>query len=106
MSGRYCSILFGRLPSHPPMLAAERRRLIVEAVRSHGAVAVAELAAALETSEMTVRRDLRVMARDGLLVRTHGGAVLHSGLAHEPSYSEKAAEAAVEKAASARLAAA
>src|SRR5438105_2412686 len=88
------------------MLAVERRRLIVEAVRSHGAVAVAEMAAALDTSEMTVRRDLRVMARDGLLVRTHGGAVLHSGLAHEPSYSEKAAEAAVEKAAIARLAAA
>ena len=86
------------------MLVAERRRRIAEAVRSHGVVAVAELAAALDTSEMTVRRDLRVMARDGLLVRTHGGAVLHSGLAHEPSYNEKAAQAAVEKAAIARLA--
>jgi len=86
------------------MLVAERRRRIAEAVRSHGVVAVAELAVALDTSEMTVRRDLRVMARDGLLVRTHGGAVLHSGLAHEPSYNEKAAQAAVEKAAIARLA--
>ena len=80
----------------PLMLVVERRRLIAEAVRSHGAVAVAELAAALDTSEMTVRRDLRFMARDGVLVRTHGGAVLHSGLAHEPSYNEKAAQAAVE----------
>jgi DeoR/GlpR family transcriptional regulator of sugar metabolism len=87
------------------MLAAERRRRIVEAVRSHGTVAVAELALALDASEMTVRRDLRLMARDGLLVRTHGGAVLHGNLAHEPSYSEKAAQAAVEKAAIANLAA-
>src|SRR5215831_16074219 len=94
------------LPSAPAMMAAERRRLIAEAVRARGAVAVTELAAALDTSEMTVRRDLRAMARDGLLVRTHGGAVLQAGLAHEPSYSEKAALAAVEKAGIARLAAA
>jgi DeoR/GlpR family transcriptional regulator of sugar metabolism len=67
---------------------------------------VAELAAALDTSEMTVRRDLRLMARDGLVVRTHGGAVLPDGLAHEPSYLEKSAQAAAEKAAIARLAAA
>lgn len=78
----------------------------METVRARGAVAVAELASALDTSEMTVRRDLRVMAREGLLVRTHGGAVLPAGLAHEPSYSEKTAQAAVEKAAIARLAAA
>src|SRR5215472_2575639 len=90
----------------PPMLAAERRRRIAEAVRSRGAVAVADLAVELDTSEMTVRRDLRVMARDGLLVRTHGGALLQAGLAHEPSYSDKAARAAAEKASIARLAAA
>src|SRR5919198_4365654 len=88
------------------MLVAERRRRIAEAVRFHRAVAVAELAVALDTSEMTVRRDLRAMARDGLLVRTHGGALLVDGLAHEPGYSEKAAQAAAEKAAIARLGAA
>jgi DeoR/GlpR family transcriptional regulator of sugar metabolism len=86
------------------MLAAQRRRRIAEAVRSNGAVEVTELAAVLDTSEMTVRRDLRAMARDGLLVRTHGGAVLPDGLAHEPSYTEKTAQAAAEKAAIARLA--
>ncbi len=88
------------------MLAEERRRRIAEAVRSRGAVAVTELAAALDASEMTVRRDLRMMAQDGLLVRTHGGALLQAGLAHEPSYSDKAAQAAVEKASIAKLAAA
>lgn len=88
------------------MLAAERRLRIAEAVRSRGAVVVAELAVELDTSEMTVRRDLRAMARDGLLVRTHGGALLQAGLAHEPSYSDKATRAAAEKASIARLAAA
>ena len=86
------------------MLAVERRRRIAEIVRSRGVVAVAEMAEALGTSEITLRRDLRVMADQGLLMRTHGGAVLPAGLAHEPSYSEKAHQASSEKAAIARLA--
>ena len=86
------------------MLAAERRRVISDSIRSRGVVAVNELAQALGTTEITVRRDLRSMAREGLLVRTHGGAVLPAVLGHEPSYSEKAHQAASEKAAIAQLA--
>jgi DeoR/GlpR family transcriptional regulator of sugar metabolism len=86
------------------MLAAERRRRIAESVRSRGVVSVAEMAEALGTTEITLRRDLHVMAKDGLLVRTHGGAIRPSGVGHEPSYSEKAQQAAAEKAAIARLA--
>lgn len=66
---------------------------------------MADMAEALGTSEITLRRDLRAMAKEGLLVRTHGGAFLPSGLAHEPTYSEKAKQAAPEKAAIAQLAA-
>lgn len=87
------------------MLAAERRRRILDSIRARGAVSVALLAEELETSEMTVRRDLREMAKVGVLVRTHGGAVRPEGFAHESSYSEKAGEAAAEKAAIAALAA-
>jgi len=87
------------------MLAAERRRLIAESIRSKGVVSVAEMADALGTTEITLRRDLRSMAREGLLVRTHGGAVLPAALGHEPSYREKAQQAAEEKDAIARLAA-
>jgi len=86
------------------MLAVERRRLIAESVRSRGVVSVAEMAEALGTTEITLRRDLRVMAKEGLLVRTHGGAVQPMGLGHEPSYHEKSGQAAGEKAAIARLA--
>ena len=85
-------------------LAAERRRLIAESIRSRGVVSVAEMAMALGTTEITLRRDLRSMAREGLLVRTHGGAVLPAALGHEPSYSEKARQAAPEKVAIAELA--
>src|SRR3977135_1883982 len=86
------------------MLAVERRRLIAESVRSRGVVSVAEMAETLGTTEITLRRDLRVMAKDGLLVRTHGGAIQPAGFGHEPSYSEKARQAAVERGAIARLA--
>ena len=87
------------------MLAVERRRQIAENIRTRGVVSVVEMAHILGTTEITLRRDLRSMAREGLLVRTHGGAVLPAGLGHEPSYSEKARQAGAEKAAIARLAA-
>ena len=87
------------------MLAAERRKRIAESIRSRGVVSVTEMAETLGTSEITLRRDLRLMAEEGLLVRTHGGAVLPGGLAHEPSYLEKANQAAAEKMAIAHLAA-
>jgi DeoR/GlpR family transcriptional regulator of sugar metabolism len=86
------------------MLAAERRRLIGESIRTRGVVSVAEMASSLGTTEITLRRDLRRMAREGLLVRTHGGAVLAAALGHEPSYSEKQRQAGPEKAAIAHAA--
>jgi DeoR/GlpR family transcriptional regulator of sugar metabolism len=86
------------------MLAVERRRLIAESLRTRGVVSVAEMAEVLGTTEITVRRDMRAMARDGALVRAHGGAVLPAPIGHEPSYSEKAHQAGAEKASIARLA--
>lgn len=87
------------------MMIAERRRLILQEARAHGIVALRDLVELLGTSEPTVRRDLRALAAQGLLRRTHGGAMLISGPAHEPTYSEKAAQAAAEKSAIAALAA-
>jgi DeoR/GlpR family transcriptional regulator of sugar metabolism len=56
------------------MLAAERRLLIAERVRARGVVSIAEISELLRTSEITVRRDLRNLADQGLVMRTHGGA--------------------------------
>lgn len=57
------------------MLAVERRRAILDQLRSEGRVVVAELARALAVTEETIRRDLGRMERGGLLSRTHGGAL-------------------------------
>src|SRR5260221_6712795 len=85
------------------MLAAERRRLIAESIRSRGVVSVAEMADALGTTEITLRRDLRSMAHEGLLVRTHGGAVVPAGPGHHPSHKEKSQQGPEEYEAIARV---
>lgn len=55
------------------MLAAQRQSLILDEVNRLGAVRIADLAAALRVSDMTVRRDLSVLAGAGLVVKVHGG---------------------------------
>lgn len=87
------------------MFADERRQLILELVRSNGAVSLRELSRVVKSSEVTVRRDLRLLEAQGLLDRRHGGAVSPGALSHEPTYSEKSHVAGPEKAAIGELAA-
>lgn len=87
------------------MFAAERRQRILEMMRTNGAVSLRELAQAVQSSEVTVRRDLRVLEGEGLLNRHHGGATLPGALSREPTYTQKAQVAGEEKAAIAQLAA-
>lgn len=58
------------------MLAAERRSRVLTEVRRTGAARVADLAAALDVSEMTVRRDIESLADQGLVDRVRGGATI------------------------------
>ena len=53
----------------------QRKQLIVQTVEERGAAEVPELAEILQTSEMTVRRDLAQLAASGLIYRTRGGAM-------------------------------
>ncbi|MER5518865.1 DeoR/GlpR family DNA-binding transcription regulator [Streptomyces sp. NPDC002677] len=87
------------------MFAAERRQLILEMVRANGAVSLRELARVVQTSEVTVRRDVRALEAEGLLDRRHGGAVLPGGLTRESGFPQKSHLATAEKTAIADLAA-
>lgn len=58
------------------LVAAERRQRIVDLVLERGTAVVSELSDLFNVSEVTVRADLASLARRGLLVRTHGGAML------------------------------
>ncbi|MEY4750188.1 MAG: hypothetical protein RIQ60_2402 [Pseudomonadota bacterium] len=58
------------------LLPAQRRQRIVEFLKSHGAVTLPQLEQALAVSLSTLRRDLDSLASDGVVERTHGGALL------------------------------
>ena len=66
------------------LLPAQRRQEILRAVRG-GTAHVSDLAESFGVSEMTVRRDLGALARDGKLERVHGGAV---DAGAEPGFSQ------------------
>lgn len=53
-----------------------RHNHLIETARKRGFVHVADVATELGVSEMTIRRDLMELERDGALTRTRGGAVL------------------------------
>ncbi|HET7559154.1 MAG TPA: DeoR/GlpR family DNA-binding transcription regulator, partial [Limnochordia bacterium] len=69
------------------MLAAERRRRILEQLDGGGYVNNAELARLFGVSVDTIRRDMRILAEERLINRTHGGAMWLDD--HEVAFSPK-----------------
>jgi DeoR/GlpR family transcriptional regulator of sugar metabolism len=58
------------------MFPEERRSVILNILNQAGRCRVIDLARELAVSEVTVRQDLDVLEKQGLLSRTHGGAIL------------------------------
>jgi len=83
----------------------ERRAVILDMLMEGGSVSVSELAKRLSVTVVTARADLVALEAEGLLVRTHGGAVpsqhpkilerMRAGKAHK-SVVAKAAAAMIE----------
>lgn len=72
------------------LLAEQRRALILDEVRRRGGVRVNELTRKLGVSDMTVRRDLDALARQGVVEKVHGGAVpVVEASTHEPGFEAK-----------------
>ena len=67
------------------VLPAKRHLELVELVRAKGQMTVNELSSHFGVSGDTVRRDLDLLASQGLLKRTHGGAVAMDNLVHQDS---------------------
>jgi DeoR/GlpR family transcriptional regulator of sugar metabolism len=57
------------------LLTSQRKALLLARLGAEGRIVARGLAAELGVSEDTVRRDLRDLAAEGLLVRVHGGAL-------------------------------
>ncbi|HKW17597.1 MAG TPA: transcriptional repressor AgaR [Terriglobales bacterium] len=72
------------------MLNEERRRAIVDILRQSKRVLVADLAEQFRTSQITIRKDLEALDRQGLIQRTHGGALpVQTSALLDPTLREK-----------------
>jgi DeoR family transcriptional regulator, aga operon transcriptional repressor len=89
-------------------IPAQRRAELLALLRERGAAPISELSVALQASESTVRRDLDHLDAQGLVRRTHGGAII-TGLTgrttFEPMFADRRWHNPEEKARIGRLAA-
>jgi DNA-binding MarR family transcriptional regulator len=86
------------------MLNGYRREHILEHLSNHNRLTVSGVAASLNVSDETVRRDLKDLEKEGLLRRVHGGAIGVSPNRDDP-ISERVQKHAKEKRIIAKLAA-
>ncbi|AQG79825.1 DeoR/GlpR family DNA-binding transcription regulator [Spirosoma montaniterrae] len=75
----------------------QRKQKILQTLDERGSVDVADLVGLLNTSDMTVRRDLGQLAASGLLYRTRGGAMKVSAATDSFRFANKAAVNAGQK---------
>ena len=83
------------------MAARDRDTRLVELLGADGQATVAQLAPALGVTASTIRRDLDRLAKQGRLVRTHGGATLAGGPARGQADPQFEAKRAIARAAAA-----
>ena len=78
------------MPNSNGLLNEERRRSILETLHRDGRVLVTELAKQFRTSQITIRKDLEVLDSQGVIQRTHGGALpVQAGALLDPTLREK-----------------
>ena len=71
------------------MLARERQNKIVEMVNTEGSVLVKELSELFDVTEDSIRKDLSLLEKKGLLKKTYGGAVKNRVNTHELYVSQR-----------------
>ncbi|OOQ61745.1 DeoR/GlpR family DNA-binding transcription regulator [Mucilaginibacter pedocola] len=71
------------------MIKDERLEQILEHVTRQRSVSLTELSTALNVSEDTIRRDIKILADKGQLKAVRGGAVAHSPIPHHYRAREK-----------------
>jgi DeoR family transcriptional regulator of aga operon len=74
------------------MKQAARQARIREMIVRKGECSVEELATELDVSGMTVRRDLQLLAEQGQVIRTHGGATLGERISFEFAFLKRTRE--------------
>ncbi len=79
------------------MLVEERRQKVLELVSRQGFVSLTDLAQTIKVSESTIRRDLEHLHQQGLVRRTHGGAISPGDGAGLPALEDRSSSQLEEK---------
>jgi DeoR/GlpR family transcriptional regulator of sugar metabolism len=87
------------------VLVDERRQRVLDLVSQRGFVTLTDLVQAMQVSESTIRRDLDHWDREGLVRRTHGGAMYVGNGSTLPALEDRSSAQLEEKQAVARVAA-
>ncbi|HWS43547.1 MAG TPA: DeoR/GlpR family DNA-binding transcription regulator [Pseudoflavonifractor sp.] len=74
------------------MIAAERQNYILKRLRTDSVVSVQELAREFKTTEMTVRRDMAFLEKQGLITRAYGGAIRNEKVGFESYFASRQEE--------------
>jgi DeoR family transcriptional regulator of aga operon len=67
----------------------ERMRGIMKILEKENRVLIADLCKIFNTTSVTIRKDLDMLKNEGLIKRTHGGAILYKPLFHGLALNEK-----------------
>ena len=87
------------------IIPIERQQRILDIADERGVVRVNKLSKLFDVSVMTIRRDLVTLEEQGLLRRSHGGAISRRRFQREPNYDQKGKRNRAEKETIGRLAA-
>lgn len=79
------------------MLAVERRNLIIEKLQAEKRVIVSELSQFFDVSEETIRRDLDKLEKEGIAVKSYGGAVINEDVSIDLPFNIRKNQKVLEK---------
>ncbi|MHB8278367.1 MAG: DeoR/GlpR family DNA-binding transcription regulator [Candidatus Humimicrobiaceae bacterium] len=80
------------------MFQEERVKKILDFINKETGANVTQLSKKFGVSKVTIRRDLDILVREGLIVKTHGGAIpIQEKLSYEIPYRTKSAISKIEK---------
>lgn len=68
------------------MFARERKEALVSYIRRYRKASIHELARKFQVTEATIRTDLKELEKENLVIRTHGGAMLHHGAVEKEDF--------------------
>ena len=88
LNGKKEKVKLGNETGSP--IAVERRNRITQLAGQQGSVRVSELSELFQVSEVTIRSDLDVLTRQGMLVRGRGGAVRNENSGLFIAYAQRA----------------